>query len=129
MIVLKIVGIGIVSMILSLLIRQYRPEMAVVVSLCGAVLILSMCVPYLSNIFKMFEDIANQAGVNLSHIKIVLKIIGVSYICQFAADICKDAGETSVAGKIELGGKIVIITLSMPIIYNLLDLVNDIINF
>lgn len=129
MIVLKIVGIGIVSMILSLLIRQYRPEMAVVVSLCGAVLILSMCVPYLSNIFKMFEDIANQAGVNLSHIKIVLKIIGISYICQFAADICKDAGETSVAGKIELGGKIVIITLSMPIIYNLLDLVNDIINF
>ncbi len=129
MIVLKIVGIGIVSIILSLLIRQYRPEMAVVVSLCGAVLILSMCVPYLSNIFKMFEDIANQAGVNLSHIKIVLKIIGISYICQFAADICKDAGETSVAGKIELGGKIVIITLSMPIIYNLLDLVNDIINF
>ncbi len=129
MIVLRIVGIGIVTMILSLLIRQYRPEMAVAVSVCGAVLILSMCVPYLSSVIEMFKDIANGAGVNLSHIEIVLKIIGISYICQFAADICKDAGEASVAGKIELGGKIVIITLSMPIIYNLLDLVRDIINF
>ena len=70
-----------------------------------------------------------QTGVNLFHIEIVLKIIGISYICQFAADICKDAGEASIAGKIELGGKIIIISLSMPIIYNLLDLVNHIINF
>lgn len=129
MIAFKIVGIGIVTMVLSILIRQYRPEMAVPVSLCGAVLILSICVPYLSSVIKMFEDIAKSAGVNLFHIEIVLKIIGISYICQFAADISKDAGEASIAGKIELGGKIIIISLSMPIIYNLLDLVNHIINF
>ena len=77
----------------------------------------------------MFENIAEESGIDTAYVKIVIKIIGVAYICQFASDICKDAGESSIAGKIELGGKIVIITMSMPIIYGLLELVSRIINF
>ncbi|MBQ3573357.1 MAG: stage III sporulation protein AD [Clostridia bacterium] len=129
MLIFKIVGIGVTGALLSLLLKQYKPEIAIAVPILAAAFIITMCAPYLKSVLAMFEDIANGAGIELSHMRIVIKITGTAYICQFAADICKDAGENAIAGKIELGGKIVIITLSVPVIYNLLELVNNIINF
>lgn len=129
MLIYKIVGIAIAGTVLSLLIKNYKPELAIAVPILTAVLIISMCAPYLEAVIAMFEDIASRAGINNTHLKIVLKITGVAYLCQFGADICRDSGEGAIAGKIELGGKIIIMTLSMPIVYSLLSLVNTIINF
>lgn len=129
MLIFKLVGIAVTGAILSLLIRNYKPELAVAVPILTTALIIGMCVPYLDAVLAMFEDIANRAGINSTHLEIVLKITGVAYLCQFAADICKDSGEGAIAAKIELGGKIIIMTLSMPIVYSLLSLVNTIINF
>lgn len=125
----RIIGIGIIGSILSLLIKRHRPEMAMAVPILTSVVILMMCIPYLSTVISAFEDIADRADIEFSHMRTVIKIIGVSYICQFGSDICQDAGEKTISSKIELGGKIIIITLSMPIIYSLLELVGDIISF
>lgn len=129
MIVFKIIGIGICGTVLALTVKQYRPELAIAVPVLSAAAILLLCVPYLSSVLTMFQNIAEESGIDTAYVKIVIKIIGVAYICQFASDICKDAGESSIAGKIELGGKVVIITLSMPIIYGLLELTSKIISF
>ncbi len=129
MLIYKLVGIAIAGAVLSLLIKSYKPELAIAVPILTAVLIIGMCVPYLEAVIAMFEDIASRAGIDSSHLKIVLKITGVAYLCQFGADICRDSGEGAIAGKIELGGKVIIMTLSMPIVYSLLSLVNTIINF
>lgn len=129
MLVFKIIGIGICGTVLALTVKQYRPELAIAVPVLSAAAILLLCVPYLSSVLTMFQNIAEESGIDTAYVKIVIKIIGVAYICQFASDICKDAGESSIAGKIELGGKVVIITLSMPIIYGLLELVSKIISF
>ena len=77
----------------------------------------------------MFEDMANRVGLESQYLHMVIKIIGVAYLSQFASELCRDAGEGSMASKIELAGKVMILTLSMPVIYRLLDLVSDIINF
>jgi stage III sporulation protein AD len=53
----------------------------------------------------------------------VLKITGIAYIAEFGAEVCKDAGEGSIASKIELAGKVTIIVLAVPIITSLLDLI------
>ena len=129
MLVFKIIGIGICGTVLALTVKQYRPELAIAVPVLSAAAILLLCVPYLSSVLAMLESIAEESGIDTAYVKIVIKIIGVAYICQFASDICKDAGESSIAGKIELGGKVVIITLSMPIIYGLLELTSKIISF
>ena len=129
MLVFKIIGIGICGTVLALTVTQYRPELAIAVPVLSAAAILLLCVPYLSSVLTMFQNIAEESGIDTAYVKIVIKIIGVAYICQFASDICKDAGESSIAGKIELGGKVVIITLSMPIIYGLLELTSKIISF
>lgn len=129
MLIFRIIGLGVVAAALSVLVKQHRPELAMAIPILASVLILSMCAPYLAAVIELIEDIADRSGIELTHIKTVIKITGVAYICQFASDICKDAGESAVSSKIELGGKIVIITLSMPIIYNLLELASSIINF
>lgn len=129
MLAVKIMGIGLIGTVLSLLIKQYKPEMAIFIPILTTVAVLSLCIPYLNAVVKAFTDIADSAGIEIEHIKIVIKIIGVAYVCQFASDICSDAGEKAISGKIELGGKIAIITMSMPIIYSMLELTAKIINF
>lgn len=123
----KIIGIGLIGAVLSVFVKQYRPEAGMAISVLTGVVIVGMCLPYISVLIEMFENIGDTAGINSAHIKIVLKIIGVAYICQFASDICRDAGESGTASKIELGGKVIIMGLSMPIIYNLLEIVSKII--
>lgn len=128
-VILKIIGIGICGVVLLTLVKQYKPEFAVLTAVLVSIGIISLFIPYLTAMISAFENIADRAGIELYHIKTVIKIIGVAYVCQFASDICKDAGENSVAGKIELGGKVMIITLSMPIIYGLTELITKIINY
>lgn len=127
MIIFRLIATGITGAVLSVLIKKQRPEIAIAIPIVTAVIILTMCAPYLAAALEGFNNITEISGIDMVHIQTVLKIIGIAYICQFAADICKDAGEGSIASKIELGGKIVIITLSMPIIYDLLELVESII--
>lgn len=129
MLIFKIIGIGITGAALSLLIKQYKPELAISIPILTVAVIVMICVPYLRAVISAFEDIANRSGIEMAHMKIVIKIIGIAYVCQFASDICTDAGERAIASKIELGGRIAIITVSMPIMYNLLELISDIISF
>lgn len=127
MIILKIIGISLAGAVLSLLIKRQRPELAIAIPMLTAAVVLTICVPYLTEVIDGFSELADASGVTLPHMQIVLRIIGIAYICQFASDICRDAGEISIAAKIELGGKIIIIAVSMPVINDLLALVNDII--
>lgn len=67
-------------------------------------------------IIHMVEKIAVNAKVNMIYIETILKIIGIAYIAEFAAQVTKDAGQGSIASKIELGGKILILTMAIPIL-------------
>lgn len=129
MLVVKVIGIGLIGTVLSILIKQHKPEMSIFIPILTAAAILGLCVPHINAVIKVFTDIADSTGIEIEHIKIVIKIIGIAYICQFASDICSDAGEKAISGKIELGGKFAIITMSMPIIQSMLELTAKIINF
>jgi len=69
----------------------------------------------------MVENIAINAKVNMIYIETILKIIGIAYIAEFAAQITKDAGQGAIASKIELGGKILILAMAIPIITVLIE--------
>ena len=127
--VIQIIGVGIITVFLSVLIRQHRPELALALPILGTAVIFLLLAPGLRAALAMFSDIAAQAGIENRFLRLVIKIIGIAYICQFSAEICRDAGESSMAGKIELAGKLMILTLSMPIIYQILGLVGAMIDF
>jgi stage III sporulation protein AD len=127
--IFKIAGLGLAAAVLAVFIKNWKPEIALQVSLVAAVIIFLMVLPYLKAVVLMFQDISQQIGLESKYLSLVLKVIGIAYVAQFAAELCRDAGETSVASKIEFAGKVIIMTLSMPVVYNLLDVVSQIIRF
>ena len=125
--IFKIVGLGIAAMVLVVFLKNWRAEIAIQISLIASVVIFFIALPYLKAVFEMFNNISEQIGLEIKYITIVLKVMGIAYITQFGAELCRDAGENAIASKIEFGGKVMIVTLSMPILYSFLDVVNSII--
>lgn len=121
--IVQIVGLGIVVTIMILIIRQQRPELALQLSLAVSVIIFLLIVGKVSLIVDLFRELADRANINQLYLNTVLKIIGIAYISEFGAQVCKDAGEGAVASKIELAGKILIMVLAIPIIIVVLDTV------
>lgn len=127
--IMQIIGIGFITTALAVLLKQHRPELAFALPILCTVLIVIFIAPYLNELLNMLKNIAKQTGIESVYIKTIIKIIGAAYVCQFSPELCKDAGEGSVASKIEFAGKIIIITLSTPIIYRLLEIISTIINY
>ena len=127
--IFKIAGLGIAAATIAVFVKNWKPELAMQVSLSAAIVILITVLPYLKTAINMLKDISDQTGLETSQISLVLKVVGIAYIAQFASELCRDAGENAVATKIELAGKVIIMTLSMPVIYGLMGIVNDIISF
>lgn len=119
----KIIGIGLIGLIIIVILKQYKPELAIYVSIIAGVLILVFAIEKLTGIINLLQSISNKTNINSSFLKILLKITGITFITEFAVSICSDAGEKAIASKIEIGSKVVIITMSIPIITSLLELV------
>ncbi len=122
----KIIGIGLIGLIIIVILKQYKPELAIYVSIIAGVLILVFAIEKLTGIINLLQSISNKTNINSSFLKILLKITGITFITEFAVSICSDAGEKAIASKIEIGSKVVIITMSIPIITSLLELVLEI---
>ena len=125
--IFKIVGIGLSAAALAVFIKNWRSEIAIQISLIAAAIMFFMVVPYLKALLEMFRDISNRIGLDVKYISLVLKIIGIAYVAQFGAELCRDSGESALASKIEFGGKIMIVTLSMPVFYSFLEIIEVVI--
>jgi len=121
--ILQIVCIGIIAVVLSSILKAQRPEIALQVSIATGLLIFIIIVVKLSAVIDFLQTFSKRADIDSTYINILLKIVGIAYIAEFGAEVCKDAGESSVASKIELAGKVTIVILAVPIISSLLDLV------
>ena len=114
--IFKIVGIAFITMFIILILKQYKPEFVVHISIIAGILIFSMIVPKLSAIVELLNSFTDKLGVNSQFFGILLKITGIAYMSEFATNMCRDSGETAVASKVELGAKIIIIAMSIPIL-------------
>ena len=124
--IIKIVGIGLISLIIIIIIKQYRPEFSIYVSIVAGILIITLCMDKLTGIIKILTTLSNKNGLNSEYLTILLKITGIAILTEFAVSICNDSGESAIASKIDLGGKIIIISISIPIIVALLELIINI---
>jgi stage III sporulation protein AD len=118
---LSIAGVAIVGLLVAALIRQVVPEMATLFTLALGVVLFALIIDSLGQAIESLEGIADRAGVQRGHVRTVLKVIGVSYIASFAAQMCKDAGESALAAKVELAGKVVILLAALPVFRAIAD--------
>ena len=121
--VFKIIGVAFITAITSLLLKSTKPELSFAVTVTGVIVILLFLVDALKNTLNIFMVISQMTGIENGLLKILLKIVGVGYITEFAAGILNDFGSNAVADKVTLAGKIAIVMLSLPVIESLLTLV------
>ena len=121
--IIKIIGIGLISLIIIIIIKEYRPEFAIYISVIAGILIIAFSLDKLTEIINILITLSNKTGINSQYLEILLKITGIAILTEFAVSICNDAGESAIATKIDLGGKIIIISISIPIIVALLELI------
>ena len=124
--IIKIIGIGLIALVIVIILKQYRPEYAIYISIISGVLILFMAMEKLSGIINLLQSISNKTHINKEFLGILLKITGIAIITEFATSICVDSGEKAIATKIEIGSKVIIIAMSIPIISSLLELIIEI---
>jgi stage III sporulation protein AD len=120
--IFKIIGIGLVATALAVILKTQRPEMSMQITIIGGTIIFILMLTKLSSVIELLNSFADKAGIETSFLRTIIKITGIAYITEFGASVCKDAGESAMATKIEFGGKIVIVALAVPIIGALLSL-------
>ena len=121
--IFKILAIAVLTCVASLIVKQVKPDFANLVSLAGGVVILLLLINYISNILDVFRDLIDKANLSPTLFSSVLKIVGIGYLTEFTANLCQDTGNSSLASKVGLAGKIIILFLALPIITNLLDVI------
>jgi len=117
----KIIGIGIIALIITIILKQYKKEYALYTSIIAGIFILLISLSQISGVINLLKDISSRANINSQFLGIILKITGIAILTEFAVSICQDSGESAIASKIDIGGKVIIISLSLPIISALLE--------
>lgn len=123
----QIIALGLVGTIFAVMLKKENPQMSMLVSVMVGISIFFMICTPLRELVLLLESTAQKAGVKSGYFAVVLKIIGIAYLAQFGAQLCADAGEGAVAAKVELAGKILIMTASAPVLTALLDMVMDLV--
>ena len=123
-----IVGLGLVATILTIIMRQYKPEYAMFISLMAGVSILLIVFAYISPVVDEMEGLLSHVSADGSYVETLVKALGICYVTQIACDSCKDAGETAIAAKMELAGKVAIVILSLPMFTRLTGIVVELLS-
>ena len=124
--IIKIVGIGLITVIATMLIKPIKPEMSIIIGLCGGILILVQTINYTVDIVDAFWGIVNKTGLDAGLLKTLLKIIGVGYLTEFSANMCYDAGSSGIADKILFAGKVIILVIALPIVTSIIEIIVEI---
>ncbi len=119
---LQIVGLALVGGLITIYLRSVNPELAVLSVVCSGILVIAAAFGYLSQSFALFGKIAEISKIDDGLLKLVFKIVGIGYVVEFAAGILEDCGVKSVADKLIFAGKFVILSVSLPIFYALINI-------
>ena len=125
--IFKIVLIGFLGTILCVILKETRKDIAMIVALVTVAIIMVFGISYIAQIVDVIKELANKAGLPDNFLSIILKIIGIAYVVEFASDICKDSGQEAISSKIQFAGKCVILTMGMTIIGNFVEVINKLI--
>lgn len=126
--VVNVVGFSVVCTCILVLLRKYATEFAIPVSVLSCVIILVVCAYLVNELFDQFNQTLADAKINAENFKLIFKALGICYITQLGKDVCVDAGETALGEKVDLFGKIIIVSLSVPLILEIIELIKEVLS-
>ena len=119
--VLKLAAVAVIALCAVLVLKSYRPEIAMQVSIGAGIVILAYGMNTVESIIHSANSIMSKCGLDPEGMISVGKLIGIAYIAQFSADTCRDCGESSLAGKVELAGRLMMVTAALPLVVSTLE--------
>ena len=118
----------ITATVLALVLRQYRPEYAIFVSLACSVLVVLYLAQGIAQVMEELGELFSNTLLSEDLIQVVLKCLGVCILTELAGQTCRDAGENAIGAKIELAGKVTLVVVSMPLFERLLNVAGTLLN-
>ncbi len=119
---IKIVILSLITIFLSVIVKQKSPEFSMIINIAGGLLILSFTFNYLSELISYYSTLGSSVNIDSSIIKTALKIISVGFLTEFVSSLANDFGNNSIASKVVFGGKVVICIIMLPIVKELVAL-------
>jgi len=123
----QVIGLSLVACILVLVVKNQKPELAILVSIAAGCIILGFVFSKITPLIDQVREIVNYSGIDGKYIEIMLKALGICYLTQFATDTCNDFGQTALASKVELCGKLSIAAITLPLLIAYLDMIKNLI--
>ena len=114
---------AVIVVLIAIKIKDMDSGYGVILSMAGCVMVMYFVVSRFRQIADYIDRITAYISVNITYIDVILKMIGLAYVCQFSSDLCRDAGYNAIASQVEMAGKISLILLSMPVLMSVIDLV------
>lgn len=126
--VVSIAILGITAVVLSIQFKTIRPEYSILITIGVGILISFYALSKMETILRVMEEIQGYIKISPIYVSTLLKIIGITYIAEFSAGICKDAGYGAIANQIEIFSKLTILAVSMPVVLALLETLNSLLS-
>lgn len=114
--IIKILSIAIVLTVVYMIFKQHKPEYAIIIQVASFAVIGFMVLSYIGDLIETTKNIAELSNINVDFFVLLIKALGVAIITKFATEICKDGENSTLAYGVELGGKIVILSMCIPMI-------------
>ena len=124
--IFRVIGIAMATTFAVIILRPTKPEVAALVSVIGGILVIMLFVESLQHIIGNIARIVEGSGIRSELFSALVRIIGIGYLTEFAANICDEAGNSAMARKVTIAGKILILVLALPIINNLIEVVTGV---
>lgn len=124
----KIALIAITGMTLALILGSMRKDISIWITIVCAIIIFFFGISKFEYIVNMFHELTEYLGMNEMYIKVILKMIGIAYLSEFTASICKDAGQNTIAGQVDFFGRMSMIAVSLPILRSLLETIGELVS-
>ena len=122
--ILKVSAFALIAVVMIVLIKQEKKEIGVTISIFASVVFAVYAIIKLEDVVKLIFDLVENAGVNAKYLEIILKVVGIAYIIELTKDVCVDSGESALGSKVEMAGKIIIVSMTIPIITGVIEVIN-----
>lgn len=123
--IVKAAALGISAVLLALQFKQIKEEYGIYIGLAAGLAIFGLALSKVSVVAEGIEKAAALMSVDSKYIRLLIKVAGISYICEFSSSLCRDSGYSSVAAQIEMAGRLSILVMSMPVVMALLNTINS----
>ena len=125
--IIKVVGFAIFATMLVVILKEEKKEFSVALSVIAGVMLLLFCISKIDPIINMLYELVEKSGINSSFLVIILKVLGIAYLVELGKNICQDAGQSAIATKLEMAGKIIVVSISLPIFTSLISLLVELV--